>query len=64
MAGDDGFVDGGHADEVGAEGAEGADLGRGLEAGAEDGEVDACGEFGSPGGAASSTASWCGGAGE
>ena len=44
VAGDDGLVDGGHADEVGAEGAEGADLGGGLEAGAEDGEVDAFGE--------------------
>ena len=31
VAGDDGFVDGGHADEVGAEGAKGADLGWGLE---------------------------------
>jgi hypothetical protein len=41
VAGDDDFVDGGHADEVGAEGAEGADLGGGLERGAEDGEVDA-----------------------
>ena len=45
VAGDDGFVDGGHADEVGAEGAEGADLGGGFEAGAEDGEVDAFGEL-------------------
>ena len=44
MAGDDDLVDGGHADEVGAEGAEGADLGGGLVAGAEDGEVDAFGE--------------------
>ena len=33
VAGDDGFVDGGHADEVGAEGAEGADLGGGFEGG-------------------------------
>src|SRR5271168_1534406 len=45
VAGDDGLVDGGHADEVGAEGAEGADLCRGLEGGSEDGEVDACGEL-------------------
>ena len=44
VAGDDDLVDGGHADEVGAEGAEGADLGGGFEAGAEDGEVDAFGE--------------------
>ena len=44
VAGDDDFVDGGHADEVGAEGAEGADFGGGLVAGAEDGEVDAFGE--------------------
>ena len=44
MAGDDDLVDGGHADEVGAEGAEGTDLGGSLEAGAEDGEVDAFGE--------------------
>jgi len=41
VAGDDDLVDGGHADEVGTEGAEGADLGWGLVAGAEDGEVDA-----------------------
>ena len=45
VAGNYGFVDGGHADEVGAEGAEGADLGGGFEAGAEDGEVDAFGEL-------------------
>ena len=45
VAGDDGLVDGGHADEVGAEGAEGADFGGGFEAGAEDGEVDAFGEL-------------------
>jgi hypothetical protein len=44
VTGYDDLVDGGHADEVGAEGAEGADLGWGLEAGAEDGEVDAFGE--------------------
>ena len=44
VAGNYGFVDGGHADEVGAEGAEGADLGGGFEAGAEDGEVDAFGQ--------------------
>ena len=44
VAGDDDLVDGGHADEVGAEGAEGADLGGGFEGGAEDGEVDAFGE--------------------
>ena len=45
VAGDDDFVDGGHADEVGSEGAEGADLGGGLVAGAEDGEVDALAEW-------------------
>ncbi len=44
VAGDDDLVDGGHADEGGAEGAEGADLGGGLVGGAEDGEVDALGE--------------------
>jgi len=44
VAGDDDLVDGGHADEVCAEGAEGADLGGGFKAGAEDGEVDAFGE--------------------
>lgn len=41
VAGDDDLVDGGHTDQVGSEGAEGTDLGRGFEAGAEDGEVDA-----------------------
>jgi hypothetical protein len=41
VAGDDGFVDGGHAYEVGAEGLEGADFGGSFEGGAEDGEVDA-----------------------
>jgi hypothetical protein len=41
VAGDEDFVDGGHADEVCAEGAEGADLGGGFVGGAEDGEVDA-----------------------
>ncbi len=41
VAGDDDLVDGGHADQVGSEGAEGTDLGWGLIAGAEDGEVDA-----------------------
>ena len=45
VAGDDGLVDGGHADEVGAEGAEGADLGGGFEGGSEDGEIDAFGEL-------------------
>jgi hypothetical protein len=44
VTGDDDLVNGGHADEVGSEGAEGADLGGSLEAGAEDGEVDAFGE--------------------
>ena len=44
VTGDDDLVDGGHADEIGAEGAEGADFGGGLEAGAEDGEIDAFGE--------------------
>ena len=44
MAGDDDLVDGRHADEVGSEGAEGADLGGSFEGGAEDGEVDAFGE--------------------
>ena len=41
VPGDDDLVDGGHADERGAEGAEGADLGGGFERWAEDGEVDA-----------------------
>ncbi len=41
VSGYDDLVDGGHADEVGAEGAEGTDLGGGLVAGAEDGQVDA-----------------------
>ena len=41
VTGDDDLVDGGHAYEVGTQGAEGADLGGGFEAGAEDGEVDA-----------------------
>ena len=44
VAGDDDFVDCGHAYEIGAEGAKGSDLGGGFEAGAEDGEVDAFGE--------------------
>ncbi len=44
VAGYDDLVNGGHADEVGSKGAEGADLCGGLEAGAEDGEVDAFGE--------------------
>lgn len=43
VAGDDDFVNGGHADEVGSEDAEGADLGGGFVAGAEHGEVDAFG---------------------
>ena len=38
---DDGFRHGGHADGVGAEGAEGADLGRRLVARAGHGDVDA-----------------------
>src|SRR6516225_10288400 len=41
VAGDDDLVDGGHSDEVGSEGAEGADLGGGFVAGAENGDVDA-----------------------
>ena len=41
VAGNDDFVDRGHAYEIGAEGAEGSDLGGGFVAGAEDGEVDA-----------------------
>ena len=45
VAGYDDFVDRGHADEVGAEGAEGADFCGGFVAGAEDGEVDAFGEW-------------------
>ena len=45
VAGDDGLVDGGHAYEVGAKSAEGADLCGGLERGTEDGEVDAFGEL-------------------
>ena len=40
VAGYDNLVDGGHAYEIGAEGAEGTDLGGGLVAGAEDGQVD------------------------
>jgi len=44
VAGDDDLMDGGHADEICAEGAEGADLRGGLEAGAEDCEIDAFGE--------------------
>ncbi len=44
VAGDDDFVHGGHADEGGAEGAEGADLGGGFEGRAEDGEIDAFGK--------------------
>ena len=45
VAGDDDLVHGGHADEVGPEGAKGADLGGGLKRGTEDGEVDAFGEM-------------------
>ncbi len=45
MTGHDDLVDGGHADEIGAQGAEGADLSGGLEGGSEDGEVDAFGEI-------------------
>ena len=41
VAGDDDLMHGGHADEIGAEGAEGADFRRGFVAGAEDGEIDA-----------------------
>ena len=41
---DDDLVDGGHADQVGAEGAEGADFGGGFKGWAEDSEVDAFGE--------------------
>ena len=44
MTGDDDLVHGRHADEVGSQDAEGADFGRGFEAGAEDGEVDTFGE--------------------
>src|SRR3954463_9770063 len=40
VAGNDDLVDGGHTDEIGAKGAEGADLGWGLVAWAEDGEID------------------------
>ena len=43
VACDDGFVDGGHADEIGSEGAECTDFSRGFEAGADDGEVDSFG---------------------
>ncbi len=50
VAGDDDLVHGGHADEVGAEGAEGADLGGGLIGGAEDGEVDTFGQADVPAG--------------
>ena len=41
VPGDDDLVDGGHADEVCTENAEGADLGGCLEGRTEDGEVDA-----------------------
>ncbi len=44
VTGDEDLVDGGHADQVGAEGAEGSDLGGGFVRRAEDGEVDAFGE--------------------
>ena len=44
VAGEDRLVDRRHADRVGAQGAEGADLGRRLEARPADGEVDALGE--------------------
>ena len=44
MTGYDDLVNGGHAYQIGAEGAEGADFGGSFEAGAEDGEVDAFGE--------------------
>ena len=44
VAGDDDLVDGGHADEIGSEGAEGANFGGSFEAGTEDSEVDAFGE--------------------
>ncbi len=45
MPGYDDFVDCRHADECGAESAEGADLRGGFEGRAEDGEVDAFWEF-------------------
>ena len=41
VPGDDDFVDGGHADEIGTEGAKGSYLGGGFVAGAEDGDIDA-----------------------
>src|ERR1700710_239209 len=41
MPGNDDLVHGGHADEVGSKGPEGADLGGSLVAGTEDGEGDA-----------------------
>src|ERR1039458_2572478 len=41
VASDDGFRHGGHADQRGAEGAEGANLGGGFEAGTGDGEINA-----------------------
>jgi hypothetical protein len=44
VARDDRLVDGRHPDRVGAHGAKGADLGRGLEARPADGEVDALGQ--------------------
>ena len=44
VTGDDDFVDGGHTDEVGTEGSEGADFGWGFEGWAEDGEIDSFGE--------------------
>ena len=45
VAGDEDFMDGGHADEGGAERAEGADFGGCLKGWAEDGEVDALGHW-------------------
>jgi len=50
VTGDDGLVDGGHADEIGAKGAEGSDLGGGFEAWAEDGEGRRLRRAGSPDG--------------
>jgi hypothetical protein len=44
VTGDGDLVDSGHADEVGAEGAEGADLGGRLVGWTKDGEVDAFGK--------------------
>ena len=45
VAGDNGFGHGGHSNQRGAHGAEGTDLGGGLEAGPAHGQIDALGKF-------------------